>query len=403
MRQQIQSGDFVYGSKPIIEVTDVVDAYIHVPFCMSTCAFCPYYKTLYKQVKKTAFIQALLLEIVSAQPMVAIEHLVIGGGTPNLLSVMELKKIIDALNLKAPIEHIHMEVLPSLLSEDYIRGLKNIGVETLIFGLEGFGAELLVSSGRMVQTLPHLIKMLRTATEVGLRSKVNFLVGQEDQRETSFIEDVHVISEIRPHEIRLRPVIKTEGEPDERMFELIELAAEILLEKGYYRVGLWEFALEPMPPKTIKTLVGFGPSAYTLHERFQLINPELDLYIHEQLYGHGRMIINELDEISMQWQRFVSRLFHLDMASLEPEFAYGKWYKRWLQLSGCIKGGALTEKGFLEAHALVYARMASFPRPIQKPELLLNGAYYTAECSFAENYAMQYETARRQNSGVEMD
>lgn len=402
MKLQMQPSDFVYGIKPQLSIEGPVDVYVHVPFCMTTCEHCVFYKTLFKQVKKNAYLQALLLEILNAQDLQGIKTLTIGGGTPNLLTPAELKKVIDAFRVKTSIEEIHMEALPSLLTEAYVRELKAIGITTLILGLERYPNGDSGQCGRLTETLPHLLKVVNWAKGLELKIRVGILTGITDQRETSFVEDVHLIAEMKPEEIRIRPLIKGDQEPNERTFELIEIAAEILMAQGYLRNGLWQFGLEESNQKEFSNVMGFGPSAYTLYDQWLMINPELDLYMHEQIYGQQRAINSELNESSIQWRLFIQELFALNITTGESNFPFGKWYKRWLQISGSMKHGTLNEKGLMDAHALVYARIAMFPRPIQNPELIQNSAYYLAESTFAQNYEYQFEQTRRQNESFEM-
>lgn len=397
MKLQLQSAEFTYGSRPEMTIEGPVNAYVHVPFCMTTCDTCPYYKTLFKQVKKNAYLQALLLEIINSEHLSIVKKLTIGGGTPNLLTTSELKKIIDAFRAKASIETIQMEALPSLLNEDYLRELKWIGVNTLVLGLESFTKGEIGQCGRMAETLPHMLKIIKAAKQMGLATRVGVLTGVEAQRETSFVEDVHLIAEMKPEEIRIRPLIKEQEDANDRTFELVEIAAEILMEKGYLRTGIWQFSLSETLEKDVLSVLGFGPSAYTLHEDYMMVNPELDLYMHEQVYGQRRVIVSTQNKALLQWRHFIQELFLLDFDVQDSSFTFGKWFKRWMQISGGLKQGRLNEKGIMDAHALVYTRMALFPRPVQNPELIHNSVYYLAECAFAKNFEEQYELARKGN------
>ena len=69
--------------------------YIHIPFCLSKCAYCGFYSV--PSVKRKAdFLEALKQEIVLRKDYLhgeKVETIYFGGGTPSLLIIDELKSI----------------------------------------------------------------------------------------------------------------------------------------------------------------------------------------------------------------------------------------------------------------------------------------------------------------------
>ncbi len=117
--------------------------YIHVPFCYTRCSYCDFYKTT-DQALKSNFISAICKEI-SLHPSFfssqKIETIYLGGGTPSVLTIDELKIVFSALqnhiDLKSVTE-ITMEVNPDDVSENYIYDLQALGVNRISMGVQSF-------------------------------------------------------------------------------------------------------------------------------------------------------------------------------------------------------------------------------------------------------------------------
>ena len=68
--------------------------YIHIPFCKSKCKYCSFI-SFENQEKKLGYLFSLLKEIDYYYKGENLKTLYIGGGTPSILSIDELKKIIS--------------------------------------------------------------------------------------------------------------------------------------------------------------------------------------------------------------------------------------------------------------------------------------------------------------------
>jgi oxygen-independent coproporphyrinogen-3 oxidase len=114
-----------------------LNCYIHVPFCASKCGYCAFYsdKPANEQIIDD-YLNTLELEVSKISS--SISTLYIGGGTPTLLSIKQLKrlfKIIKTLKLNTNAE-ISIESNPETLTCDKINLLKDnitrlsMGVQT---------------------------------------------------------------------------------------------------------------------------------------------------------------------------------------------------------------------------------------------------------------------------------
>ena len=135
--------------------------YVHVPFCRSFCTYCGFYSELCsrketQQVHNRLFgdyAEALCEEIASRQeeisaarsenaPDVPAAHdtLYIGGGTPSVLPLPVLERIVKALG-PATYEEFTVEVNPDDVvagGPEYVDGLRALGVNRVSMGVQSF-------------------------------------------------------------------------------------------------------------------------------------------------------------------------------------------------------------------------------------------------------------------------
>lgn len=396
---------FVFGDRPETAYEGAFNAYVHVPFCMSTCDYCPFYKELYQHVKKCGYHRAILEEIEKTPFAGRLEKLKIGGGTPNLLSIDEIEQIINGFRKKTEVGTISIQLLGSILSESYLRDLQRIGVNTIEIGYESFSKEYTTNFSRRTESAAQFLNLIQFCRSKEMDVCVNVLAGLPEQRETSFVEDIFLIAEMLPQRIGVQPLIDKGGVADERAFEMVEMAAEVLVDKGYTRTNLWRFEwltqMDDTASDTEETtltskseslpLLGFGPSAYSKIDGYHRVNPDMDLYIYEQLYGQSRVLSMAIKSDDQQWLQLVNQFYRMDGKTTAQLSNKLNWYLRWLQLSGFIKNHALTEKGIMYAHTFVFNFRAHLPNPVINPQCIENPIVYEAERAFASISIQQME------------
>ena len=117
--------------------------YLHIPFCLSKCAYCGFY-SIPSLKRKADFLESLKQEIIQRKDYLhgeKVETIYFGGGTPSILSIDELKSIFTQLHTTfeiAPSAEITLEANPDTLSQEYLAGLKALGVNRLSIGIQSF-------------------------------------------------------------------------------------------------------------------------------------------------------------------------------------------------------------------------------------------------------------------------
>jgi oxygen-independent coproporphyrinogen-3 oxidase len=127
--------------------------YIHIPFCSKKCGYCDFYSII-RLSQKDDFVNALLKEIYQRQGELLsekVETIYLGGGTPSLLKISDLKKIIFALEQSFDLSEVKektIEVNPDDINENYIKGLIDVGFNRLSIGIQSFNNCILTFMNR---------------------------------------------------------------------------------------------------------------------------------------------------------------------------------------------------------------------------------------------------------------
>lgn len=145
--------------------------YLHVPFCGSFCTYCDFYSEICRSRQAfNEYADAVIAEIrdrrkelemnMSAQD--AVNTLYIGGGTPSVLPLDVLSRIVGAVSqterlslVTEPVEvttptelfdEFTVEVNPEDIVEkgrEYVRGLLALGVNRISMGIQSFNDDIL--------------------------------------------------------------------------------------------------------------------------------------------------------------------------------------------------------------------------------------------------------------------
>ncbi|KQC07417.1 MAG: hypothetical protein APR62_06420, partial [Smithella sp. SDB] len=125
--------------------------YIHIPFCLSKCGYCSFYSI--KSVNLIPeYIAALKKEIeYYRKTFSSFDTIYIGGGTPSLLTSKQLADIFTSINKYYKIDksaEITLEANPGDISLDYLKTLRDIGINRLNIGIQSFNDKILKFFGR---------------------------------------------------------------------------------------------------------------------------------------------------------------------------------------------------------------------------------------------------------------
>ncbi len=164
------------------------NAYIHIPFCRSKCNYCSFVSYA-KLHLKGCYLEALERDINKNYKRECLNTLYFGGGTPSVLTVEEFSSIINLFNLNESTE-ITAELNPENITEDYLCGLKKIGINRLSFGCQTFDEKILKIIGRRhsAQDVKNAVKFTRNAGFENI--SLDFIYGLPTQTIEGFENDL---------------------------------------------------------------------------------------------------------------------------------------------------------------------------------------------------------------------
>lgn len=127
--------------------------YIHIPFCKQACYYCDFhFSTSLK--KKDELIKALAKELILRKDELqnqTIETIYFGGGTPSLLTIDELRLLVDSIYLNYSVSdnpEITLEANPDDLSKQKLNDLTTSRINRLSIGIQSFFEDDLQSMNR---------------------------------------------------------------------------------------------------------------------------------------------------------------------------------------------------------------------------------------------------------------
>lgn len=127
--------------------------YVHIPFCKKLCNYCDFYHII-SDGSHSAFTDALLKEAGTRSNYLGnepVSTIYFGGGTPSVLAISELEKILDRLKtgFRAGQEgEITIELNPDDISPEYLKGLRRAGFSRISLGIQSWRDEDLVFLNR---------------------------------------------------------------------------------------------------------------------------------------------------------------------------------------------------------------------------------------------------------------
>ncbi len=127
--------------------------YFHVPFCVKKCDYCAFYSLASQGDDiKEAYCDALLRQLSFFSTEKAVTSVYFGGGTPPLLGIDRLCKLLSAIKSKFVLTddcEITIEVNPKTVDLGGLAKLREVGFNRLSVGVQSADDEILASIGRI--------------------------------------------------------------------------------------------------------------------------------------------------------------------------------------------------------------------------------------------------------------
>lgn len=213
--------------------------YLHVPFCGSFCTYCDFYSEICRSRQAfNEYADAVIAEIrdrrkelemnMSAQD--AVNTLYIGGGTPSVLPLDVLSRIVGAVSqterlslVTEPVEvttptelfdEFTVEVNPEDIVEkgrEYVRGLLALGVNRISMGIQSFNDDILRWMNRR-HDAGNAVKAFHILRKSGVRNiSIDLIFGISQLTDETWKDTIEKALELSPEHISAYQLSIEEG------------------------------------------------------------------------------------------------------------------------------------------------------------------------------------------------
>ena len=145
--------------------------YIHIPYCHSKCAYCDFYSTPSVNSMEQ-YVEALLCEIRLRinEILDTINTVYIGGGTPSILPINLLDKIIAEIANYVEIgclDEFTIEANPEDVNEEWVDAIMRLGINRVSMGIQSFNNDELIAINRR-HTAEVALNAIKTLQKKGI-------------------------------------------------------------------------------------------------------------------------------------------------------------------------------------------------------------------------------------------
>ncbi len=179
--------------------------YVHIPWCVQKCPYCDFNSHALKaDIPELDYIDALIDDLdtdLAAYQLKddrrLLHSIFIGGGTPSLISPVEIGRLLQAIEARIPFSddiEITMEANPGTVEAGRFTAYRAVGVNRISIGIQSFQDDKLKRLGR-IHGSEEATRAAKLATEAGLNSfNTDLMHGLPDQSIDDALSDLKQLS-----------------------------------------------------------------------------------------------------------------------------------------------------------------------------------------------------------------
>ncbi|MEY8390146.1 radical SAM family heme chaperone HemW [Lachnospiraceae bacterium 45-W7] len=282
-----------------------LELYVHIPFCVRKCDYCDFLSMPAAENVRRHYVDKLIAEIrqnASACYDYQISSIFFGGGTPSMLSGVQIAEIMRELRQNFKVRQtaeITLECNPGTLTGQKLALYKTAGINRLSLGLQSADNRELQRIGR-IHTFEEFLESFDLARKAGFSNiNVDVMSALPGQSTKDWLYTLKKVTELRPEHISAYSLMIEEGTPFYERFaedellrqrgeaprdlpseeverRMYELTREFLTEQGYVRYEISNYA---KPGRECRHNIGYwqlipylglglGSSSYLEQARF---------------------------------------------------------------------------------------------------------------------------------------
>lgn len=229
-----------------------MELYFHIPFCVRKCLYCDFLSypcDSFPEGTMDCYVEALISELKGREQEYrdkVITSVFIGGGTPSILPIDNLRKLLTAIRDTVygrrsddGSAEITVECNPGTVDEEKLLLMKSLGVNRLSFGLQSAENTELQRLGR-IHSYEQFEESFRLARKLGFDNiNIDLMTSVPTQTKESLARTLERVISLRPEHISAYSLIIEEGTPFYDMYEKDPSSLELPdedTEREMYRV-----------------------------------------------------------------------------------------------------------------------------------------------------------------------
>ncbi|MFZ5861577.1 MAG: radical SAM family heme chaperone HemW [Nitrospirota bacterium] len=193
--------------------------YIHIPFCVSKCAYCAFSSVTGGARLMEPYVNAVLREITVRAPMAegrAVSSLYLGGGTPSLLPPTAVTALVRDCRRAfsfVPDAELTIEANPETVTPERANAWRDAGITRVSMGIQSLDDQELLSLHRP-HTAGRAVTAFHAIRAAGLHNiNVDLLYGLPEQTLSGWRDTLHLALNLDPKHLSAYALTPESGTP----------------------------------------------------------------------------------------------------------------------------------------------------------------------------------------------
>lgn len=302
-------------------LNDEISVYIHWPFCKSKCPYCDFNSHVVNKIAEDDWIEAYVKQIDLLSYLLKnkkVKSIFFGGGTPSLMPVKIVDKIINKLNIISLFDkniEITLEANPTSSEAEKFIDFASAGINRLSIGVQSFSDERLKFLGREHNSFEAL-KAIDLAKSIFSRFSFDLIYATKNQTIDDWQKELNYALGIITDHVSLYQLTIEKGTDFYSKYQkgvslttsqdeaelMYDLTSKMLSEKGFHRYEISNYAKEGCESRhnlgywNYSNYLGIGPGA---HSRISYADDYLKVQAFYNIYNPQNWLKNALNNISV--------------------------------------------------------------------------------------------------------
>ena len=262
--------------------------YIHIPFCLKACHYCDFHFSTSLKLKEQ-MISSICKEIELNRNYLdsnLIETIYFGGGTPSILDLHEVEKILKSIHKNFIVSNdleCTLELNPNDLTKEKIIGFSSLGINRLSVGGQSFHDDQLKKLNR-AHTAKQIESTIKLIQDQGINNiNLDLIYGLPGLKNTSWENDLKKSIDLEVTHLSCYCLTIEKGtvfhkmvkkgdmiiDDDKKINSQFLIMREVLINNGFDHYEISNFCIPTYESKhntsywSGKKYLGIGPSAHS--------------------------------------------------------------------------------------------------------------------------------------------